>query len=291
MVIQLLQQKNECKKNIIAVLLCAGEGLRLKEITSKIPKSLIKIKCLDELSILEHTILNLIKLGIERIYIITGHLGDKIKKFITSFKKTNRDFEEKLFVIDSEGQYKRGPLYSLLSITKNKNFFKKKCVYVVMPGDTIFQLELLTHIITFLLNNFKTFQENPAMFYRRISVNALKTIQISEMISTADIEKKHHQYVLKKIRKQDLKTLSDSDYVRQVVPISIFPYNFLISLLEHVKHVQVKTISQIINNMITRDYNVIAVKISNEHQFFDIDTKSDLNNFLGFNKNKKEGKG
>ncbi len=261
------------------------------DLAGKIPKPLIKIKNLNNVSTLEHSINSLNKLDIGQIVIVKGHLGHKIDDFIVSLKKTNIDFEEKLFVIDSKGQYKKGPLYSFLSITQNNSLFRKDCIYILIPGDTIFQFNLLNQIITLLLKDFKYFQENPAMFYRKILISDLKKIQIPKMISTADIEKKHQQCVLKKIKKQDLQALSDSDYVRQVIPISIFPYSFLINLLEQVNYAQVNTFSQIINDMITRDYNVLALKMSNEYQFFDIDTKSDLNNFLGFNTNRKIRKG
>ena len=260
------------------------------DLAGKIPKPLIKIKNLNNISILEHSIHSLNKLEIGQIVIVKGHLGHKIDDFIVSLKKTNLDFEEKLFVIDSKSQYKKGPLYSLLSITQNNDFFRKECVYIVVPGDTIFQFNLLNQIITLLLNNSKNFQENPAMFYRKIRVNDLKKEQIPKMISTADIEKKHPLYMVKKLEKKKVQSLSDSANVRQVIPIFLFPYKFLITILEYVKSVKVNTIIEIVNEIISRGNNLIAVKISDDNNFYDIDIKSDIDNFLGFNTNKKKGK-
>lgn len=277
------QRENNANKNLIAILLCAGEGTRMGDLAGKITKPLIKIKNLNNISILEHSVNSLNKLGIGQIVIVKGHLGHKIDDFVTSLMNINTEFEEKLFVIDSKGHYKKGPLYSFLSITQNKDLFRKECVYIVMPGDTIFQFKLLNQIITLLLNNSINFQENPAMFYRKIRISDLKKWQVPKMVSTVDIEKKHTLNIVKKLEKQEVQSLSDSAIIRQTIPVFLFPYNFLNSMLNYVKSVKVNTIGEIVNELIKRGNNLIAVKISNDNNFYDIDIKSDIDNFRGFN--------
>ena len=60
-----------------------------------------------------------------------GHLGSKIDEFIYSIKKENPDLEKKLVIIDSGIQYKLGPLYSFLSITKVENIFNRNYIFII----------------------------------------------------------------------------------------------------------------------------------------------------------------
>ncbi len=62
-----------------AILLAAGEGLRLRPLTENVPKPLLKI--LDK-TILERSINNLSKCGVEGFVIITNYKEEKIKEHI-----------------------------------------------------------------------------------------------------------------------------------------------------------------------------------------------------------------
>lgn len=62
-----------------AILLAAGEGLRLRPLTENVPKPLLK--ALDK-TILERSINNLSKCGVEGFVIITNYKEEKIKKYI-----------------------------------------------------------------------------------------------------------------------------------------------------------------------------------------------------------------
>ena len=133
-------QRNDFKEKICAIILCAGEGKRLKEITKSLPKPLIKIEKLNNISIINHIINNLINLEINQIAIVIGYLGEMIQEYISSITNNNELLQKKLIIIDTEKQYKLGPLYSFLSITKNSNFFTNSNYYVLIPGDTIFDV-------------------------------------------------------------------------------------------------------------------------------------------------------
>ena len=64
-----------------ALILCAGLGKRLNPLTLKTPKPLLELK---NITMLESCINLIIKLGIEKIYLNTFHLGDQIFNFIKS---------------------------------------------------------------------------------------------------------------------------------------------------------------------------------------------------------------
>ena len=280
MVIQLSLRNKNLRKRITFVILCAGEGIRLEEITNIVPKPLIKIKAINNCSILQHTINNLIKLDIEKIAVVKGHLGNKIDEFIASFTKFNNIIiKEKLVIIDSGTRYKLGPLYSFLSIIKNENVFLKENIFVIIPGDTIFEYNLLREISTFLLNNFSLIQKYPYNFYREIKVIDLKKKYEHKKIAVSEIEKIGTESFLRNINQHDLILFPDHDYIRQTIPLFIFSYNFIKEIIEFEKKTSAHTIREILNSMIKDGKKIISVKIDCKFDFYDIDYDKDINLF------------
>ena len=73
------------KSNLTALILCGGKGERLKPITKKIPKPLIKLKKKEILSyLIDHLKFN----GINDIIIATGYKHNLLKKFISKKYKS-----------------------------------------------------------------------------------------------------------------------------------------------------------------------------------------------------------
>ena len=70
---------DEKKKNITAIILCGGEGQRLRPITNDIPKPLIKIK---NKPILYYIIEHLKKYNIKKYLIATGYKSKKIEEYM-----------------------------------------------------------------------------------------------------------------------------------------------------------------------------------------------------------------
>ena len=66
-----------------ALILCAGFGKRLNPLTLNTPKPLLKLK---DITMLESCINLIIKLGVQKVFINTFHLGDQIFKFIKNKK-------------------------------------------------------------------------------------------------------------------------------------------------------------------------------------------------------------
>lgn len=281
---QLLPQKNELRNKISIIILCAGEGKRFKEITQNLPKPLLKIKSLNNNTILYHTINNFIKLGIRQIAIIKGHLGYQIDDFISSLKRTNKYLKDKLLIIDSGTDYKLGPLYSFLSITKNNKIFKKENLFLIIPGDTLFDFNLLSDIFTTLINNYNLIHEYPIIFYRKIEASILKEkyksiIQISpKFISIAQIERTNSKIFLRAIQQRDLKDIKDIEFIRQIIPVFLFNFKIVSEFLKLKEKVPINTIREMINFVIGNGQNIIALEIENKFEFFDIDSKLDLLN-------------
>ena len=276
MVILLSQLDKKFLEKITSVILCAGEGVRLKEITSKIPKPLILINALDNKPILRHTIDLLLKVGVNRIAIVKGYLGNKIDDFIDKLKQERADLKEKLVVVDASDQYKLGPLYSFLSITKTNNLFHRNYIYLILPGDTIFEYELLNEIFSLLEENFKLKQKDPIIFFRQIMGSYLKQKDKSEQISFIDIEKISSKRFLKSIKQVKVSTISNSEFFNQIIPIFLFPWDFIQEIIKAEKKISVKTIREAVNHLIKQGRRIFAVKIDSKYNFYDIDNKFDL---------------
>ena len=67
------------KRKVTAVILCGGKGLRLRPLTNKIPKPLIKINGEE---ILSYIIKHILSYNIDNLLILTGYKQEKIKTFI-----------------------------------------------------------------------------------------------------------------------------------------------------------------------------------------------------------------
>lgn len=59
-----------------ALILAAGFGKRLQPITNSMPKSMIKV---NNVSLLENALNNLVDIGISEIGIVVGHMAEYIK--------------------------------------------------------------------------------------------------------------------------------------------------------------------------------------------------------------------
>ena len=70
---------SKIKNNLSVIILCGGEGQRLRPLTKKIPKPLIKIK---NKAIIEYIINHFHRQKINNIIIATGYKDKLIKKFL-----------------------------------------------------------------------------------------------------------------------------------------------------------------------------------------------------------------
>jgi NDP-sugar pyrophosphorylase family protein len=65
--------------DVTAVLLCAGRGVRLRPLTDNVPKALVEV---HGLPLLDYHLRALQRLGIPRVILVVGYLGDKIRQHV-----------------------------------------------------------------------------------------------------------------------------------------------------------------------------------------------------------------
>jgi len=106
-----------------AMNLAAGYGKRMRPLTEKIPKPLIKI---GQKNLLERSIELLTKIGIDELVINTHHLSEKIDNFLK-----NKNYEISITLTKEEELLDTGG--GILNATKN---FEKNPFFVLNP-DTI----------------------------------------------------------------------------------------------------------------------------------------------------------
>ncbi len=117
-----------------AIIMCAGFGKRLKPLTNKVPKPLLKI---DNKSLLENTIDLLFKLKVKKILLNSHHLRQQIKQFVLEKKlsKKIKVFEEKRKILNTGGG-----ISNIINSSRVKD-------YLILNPDTIWTNNHLTEII------------------------------------------------------------------------------------------------------------------------------------------------
>jgi len=285
MVIQLSPQKNNLEKNLISIILCAGKGTRIAKEYSSIPKTLIKVKSINDKTILEIILDGLTEIDdLNQYWIVIGYLGNKISSHITYLISHNQKLKNKIKIINAIEEYEKGPLYSLLSVLST-DLINANQLYLIIPGDTIFEDEIIIEASK-IIKNHKS--NRPIIFYQVINrmqfqdkSNSNKTVRILE---TSTVYENGNSFEILKNINENIK-ISDLRVknFKQILPIFALNYDFLVLLSKLAPKLTVNTISEAINTIKT-DYQIQVYKIETKSNFFDIDTKLDFK-YL----NKKKG--
>ncbi len=271
MEIKLSLRKNNFIENLISIILCAGEGTRISDFIPNIPKPLIEIY---NKPLLSHLIFDLIQLNITKIVIITGHLREEIEKYIASLKKRYESLRNKLLLISSGNNYKKGPLYSFLSIVNKKSILRKDNIYLIFPGDTYYESILLKEIVQIISNT----SNKSILFYQKVKGLKLKTqFDSHKLISIAEIEEiSTHEIVVKEIKQRKLIDINNNEDINLIVPLFVFNYNMIEKILNIERKITATTIREVLNHIIKHQNIIYGVPIDPQYRFVDIDTKSDI---------------
>ncbi len=280
--IKLSQLKNNSTVKLKSIILCAGEGTRISNFISNKPKPLIEI---NHKPILSYLISNLIKSHITSIVIVTGHLKEQIENYMKEINQKNDSLKDKILVIDSGNDYKKGPLYSFLSITNEKGIVNKDFIYLVFPGDTFFEFNLISELITAIKSNSTLFQNNSFLFYQELQGARLKnTEDPTKIISTIITKQLNSIEIVRKIEQTVVDSIIENLFYKSLIPVFAFDSEFLESIIDAEKKVSVKTLREIVNILITEKNILYAYRLNPNYSFFDIDTELDL---INLNKKKR----
>ena len=104
------------------VILAAGEGKRLSEINPNLPKSIYPITK-EQKSLLDYTLRLLLENPSVEIIIIGGYQFDALEQYLNS--RYTEEKRKQIILVDSGSEWKKGPLYSLLSAQKVLERYKK----------------------------------------------------------------------------------------------------------------------------------------------------------------------
>ena len=274
--IKLSLLKNSLKNKIISIILCAGEGSRISDFIASKPKPLIEI---NQKPILSYLIFNLINSHVKSIVIVTGHLHEQIENYIESIKQKDESLRNRISIINSGNDYKKGPLYSFLSITKEKTILKKDLIYIVFPGDTYFESSLISEIFNSINNNSSFIQNNSIIFYQESKGKKLKmNTTPNKSISVIITEKQESKEIVKEIKQIGFSSINKTSNYKQIIPLFVFDYKFIANIITTENKGSIKTIREIINLLIKAKKNLYAFSLKPNNKFYDIDIKSDLLN-------------
>ena len=118
-----------------AIILDAGEGRRLRPLTSFRPKCLLR---LNDVTILEHQLANIAKFGLREVIIVVGYCADQV---IRKVKELNFDLNFE-FVLN-QVYYKTNTVYSLWLAKE----YIRKHDFVYFNGDVVFHEEVLGRLL------------------------------------------------------------------------------------------------------------------------------------------------
>ncbi len=164
---------------MIGVILAAGIGKRLMPLTEHIPKTLVKIQ---EKTILEHIITNLVDCGIQEIYVVVGHGKESVVSETDRLSKIfNCDFK----IVENENYLSTNTGYSLLRVF---NCLEKSNEIVVINGDTVFDQRILEKLVrcdrtSIVVDNVKDLTDES--FKVKVVPNG-RIVAIGKQLSTTD---------------------------------------------------------------------------------------------------------
>lgn len=130
--------KNLVYNNMIGIILAAGIGKRLMPLTEHNPKTLVRIQ---EKTVLEHIVTNLIGCGIQKIYVVVGHKKESV---ISEIHKLSKILKYNFEIVENEDYLRTNTGFSLL---KAFNCLKKSDDIVIINGDIVFDRRILKNLV------------------------------------------------------------------------------------------------------------------------------------------------
>jgi choline kinase len=121
-----------------AIILAAGMSKRLRPVTNKIPKCLLKLD--EATTILSFQIENLIKVGIKDIIIVVGYRGDFVVDYLS-----HKNYKSYVNVVFNKSFSETDNAHSL-SLALDKVNTPKESV-IILDGDVVFDVLLIKKLL------------------------------------------------------------------------------------------------------------------------------------------------
>jgi len=229
--------------NMNAVILNAGEGKRLRPLTSLKPKCLLK---LNDITILEHQLINLKKCGIRNVVVVVGYYANQIFEGIK-----NKDLDLEIEFIQNPIYHKTNTVYSLwLARERIKDDF------VYLNGDVVFHKEALERLLK------SHYDTCIAVERKQVNEEEVKVQLVSNLVTTIGkdigLSKAHGEFIgIAKFSKG-------------------FNQLFINKLNEVVKEGKVDEFFEVALNKALKNYDVYAVDVS-DLPCIEVDTYEDFN--------------
>lgn len=111
--------------DIPVVILCGGQGMRLRELTDATPKPLVPV---GDMPIVQHLMKIYAHYGFKDFVLLLGYRGDQIKKYFSSEEFTNKHPDYKITFVDTgEKTQTGGRIKMAQSQIKAETFFANYC--------------------------------------------------------------------------------------------------------------------------------------------------------------------
>lgn len=118
-----------------AVILAAGYGKRIGELTNFLPKPLIPVV---NKPILQHVIERLYEAGLNDLIVVVGHLKDQINSFLTNFQ-----YKKVKITIRQAENFDKGPIYSFAAALDEIG----KESFLLIPADFLVEPSIISDFV------------------------------------------------------------------------------------------------------------------------------------------------
>ena len=123
-----------------ALIIAAGKGNRLRNLTKDEPKPLVRLL---GLSLVERVILTAKEVGIDEFIIVIGYLGERVKEKLGNGKRYGMEIA---YIENTEWERGNG-----ISVLKAKESLKEN--FILSMSDHIFDARILKELISYDLKN------------------------------------------------------------------------------------------------------------------------------------------
>lgn len=123
-----------------AIILAAGMGKRLKDLTTDVPKCMVKV---NGVTLIERMLNHLDSFNLSRIVIVVGYKSNKVKNFINELNNSEKKIKTPIVFVENDIYHKTNNIYSLYLA---RDYLVQEDT-ILLESDIIFEKKALTQLI------------------------------------------------------------------------------------------------------------------------------------------------